>query len=126
MIFLYLVFMFLFFGIFCLRSVYFSSVSCVKIVSTDSTYIDYYVVPIKPSKKFFKSLASGSPSSFVNLGNGYFAFYVSNSDDTTLIYNDFEFTSDVYIFNVSRLGRYKSIDLSDRCLNDIIKKFKGV
>lgn len=125
MIYLLLCAFFLLFGLVCLRLVYLSSISCVKIVSTDSTYIDYYVLPVKPSKKFFKALSAGLPSSFVSLGNGYIAYYVSDSD-ACLTYNDFEFTSTVYVFKVSRFGRYKSIDLSDRCLNDIIKKFKGV
>ena len=113
------------FGLFFMRSVYLSSISCVKIVSTDHTYIDYLVVPVKPSKKFFNALSAGLPSSFVSLGNGYYAYYVDDSD-ICLTYNDFEFSSVVCIFKRSRFGRYVSIDLSDRCLNDIIKKFKGV
>lgn len=126
MIYLLLCFLFILFGLIFLRSVYFSSVSCVKILSTDHTYIDYLVIPVKPTKKFFKSLSAGLSSSFVSLGNGYVAFYVVDSDDTCLTFNDFEFTSTVYVFKVSKFGRYKSVDLADRCLNDTIKKFKGV
>lgn len=125
MIYLFLVFFCLLFGLFFLRSVYLSPISTVKIVSTDHTYIDYIVIPVNPNKKFFKSISSGLSSSFVSLGNGYFAYYVNDSD-VCLTYNDFEFTSDVYIFKRSAFGRYKSVDLSDRCLNDIINKFKGV
>jgi hypothetical protein len=36
------------------------------------------------------------------------------------------FNSDVYIFKRGKFGRFQSVDLSDRCLNDILKKFKGV
>lgn len=125
MIYLLLVLFFLLSGLYFIRSVYFSSLSVVKIVSTDHTYIDYLVISVKPSKKFFKSISSGLSSSFVALGNGYFAFYVDDSD-VCLSYNAFEFTSNVYIFKRSAFGRYKPVDLSDRCLNDIIKKFKGV
>lgn len=125
MIYLFLVLFCFVFGLFFLHSVYLSPISTVKIVSTDHTYIDYLVIPVKPNKKFFKSISSGLSSSFVSLGNGYYAFYVDDSD-ICLTYNDFEFTSNVYIFKRSGLGRYKSVDLSDRCLNDIINKFKGV
>jgi hypothetical protein len=113
------------FGLFFIRLVYLSSISAVKIVATDHTYIDYLVVPVKPNKKFFKSVSAGLSSSFVSLGNGYYAYYVNDSD-VCLTYNTFEFSSDVYIFKRSRFGRYSSIDLADRCLNDIINKFKGV
>lgn len=125
MIYLFLVLFFLVLGLFFIRSVYLSSISSVKIVSTDHTYIDYIVVPVKPSKKLFKALSVGLPSAFVSLGNGYYAYYVIDSD-VCLTYNDFEFSSEVYIFKRSRFGRFVSIDLADRCLNDIIKKFKGV
>ena len=97
-----------------------------QIIAISLLLLDNYVIPVKPTKQFFKSIAAGLPSSFVSLGNGFLAFYVSDPDSIDLTYNDFEFSSTVYIFRVSRLGRFKSVDLSDRCLNDTIKKFKGV
>lgn len=123
MIYLLLFLFFLVFGLLFIRSVYLSFISAVKIVVTDQSYLDYVVVPVKPNKRFFKDISRGYNSSFVSLGNGYYAFYVDDPNADTTYYNRFSFSSEVYIFKRSKFGRFKSVDLADRCLNDCIKKF---
>ena len=104
------------------RKLYFRYVTAIQIVPELSSL----VVPVKPSRAFFAAISCGSASSFVPLGSGYFAFYVAITDDDIRDlqrFNDFTFTADVYIFRRNRLGRFISVDLSDRVLADIIKKF---
>lgn len=101
---------------------YFKPITAICISDT----LDISVSPVKPTKKFFNSVSFGKSSSFVNLGNGYIAYYSEqDTGKAFLYYNDIEFNSNVYIFKRSFLGRFKSIDLSDRCLFDVLKKFKG-
>lgn len=122
MIFFVIVFLVLVFMLI-LRSIYLSDISAVKL----NCSCDVTILPVKPSKKFFRSISSGHAMSFVKLGSGYIAFYVDEAPDlVTLGYNDVYFNSDVYIFKRGCFGRFQSVDLSDRCLSDILKKFKGV
>ena len=115
----------LFFLYFLYVRVYFSPVSSVHTVFSDGTYIDYYVEPVKPGKTFFSEVSGGLPYSFVPVGNGYFILYVKEGSDSAYFsFNDLQFSSHVYIFRRGKLGRFKSVDLSDRCLYDLIKKFK--
>lgn len=104
------------------RKLYFRYVTAIQI----DHELSPLVVPVKPSRAFFAAISCGSASSLVPLGSGYFAFYVATTDDDTRDlhrFNDFTFIADVYIFRRNRLGRFTSVDLSDRVLADIIKKF---
>lgn len=102
------------------KSVYLKSLTC--LYYTDSG--DYSVVSCKPNKRFFRDF-SGSSAGFVSLGSGYIAFYsVDDPDRVFVTYSYIEFNSCVYIFKVSRFGRFKSVNLSDRCLHDILKNLK--
>lgn len=93
------------------------SVSSLLVTSSGS----YSLVPIKPNFKFLRTFSSGSPFSFVSLGSGYVALYVVTDSDSISI-SSISINSNFYIFRRSRLGRLKSVDISDRCLLDILKK----
>lgn len=81
----------------------------------------------RPCRSFYRSFSCGLPYSFVSLGNGYVALTVPGSSDQSMFYGSaaVSFSSDVIIFQRSRLGRLRSVDLSDRCLVDILSKFKS-
>lgn len=99
------------------RKFYFKPLS-VLCVSNDTKE----VIAVKPSSKWFKSVSCGRSSGFVHLGNGYYAFYVSDPDSFDIFFNSISVKSCIYVFRVSRLGRFISVDLSDRSLFDILKK----
>ena len=82
------------------------------------------LVSVKPNKRFFRNLTLGSPSSFVSLGPGYYAVNISNGDDSMILNNNITIPSGIYIFSRTKLGRFRSVDLSDRCLSDVLSKFK--
>lgn len=88
--------------------------------------LDITLISVKPTKRYFKSLSCGRASSFVSLGNGYYAYYYEQDPDRCFMqFNQISFSSNVYVFK-RRLGRFQSIDLSDRCLSDVLNKFQGV
>jgi hypothetical protein len=82
----------------------------------------YDIFCCKPSKKLFRSLSGGAPYGFVHLGSGYYAFYSTIGNNSEYHFNDVHFFSDVYIFYRKGL-KFKSVDLSDRCLISILDKF---
>lgn len=100
------------------RTVYFKSVSCVFVTKEKSS-----LVSIKPNSRFFRSVSLGRSSSFVSLGSGYFAYLVSDDSDSLSFSSLYFVPSGIYIFSRNRLGRFRSVDLSDRCLKDVISKF---
>ena len=99
--------------------VYFKAISSILIHKGKSQ-----LVSVRPSSSFFASLRS-SRSCFVSLGNGYVAWQHSGSDeDSSQGFSDLVSVDDfVYIFRI-RFGRLKGIDLSDRRLTDILKKYR--
>lgn len=101
------------------KKVYFRPIATVLISEGDSS-----VVSVKPSKAFFRSLKSQN-SCFYSLGDGYVAWQCSSSDTVQHFTDLLNVDSSVYIFRV-KLGRFRSVTLSDRKLSDLIKKFKKV
>lgn len=113
-------FFFAFFGLllFLWKRLYFRSVSVVKIDSGAAS-----VVAVKPTLGWFRNNRSAN-SGFTSLGNGYIAWQFSSSEDERLTYSEsFNFDSTVYIFR-TKFGRLCSVNLSERCLSDVLKKFK--
>ncbi len=109
-----------FFGclLFLWKRLYFRSVSVVKIQDGSAS-----VVSVKPTFGWFRNNRSVN-SGFTSLGNGYVAWQFASSEDAHLTYSDsFVFESTVYIFR-SKFGRFCSVNLSERCLSDVLKKFK--
>jgi hypothetical protein len=105
----------------CLKRLYFHPISACR-VSSDGVS----VVSVKPSSRFFKQIAGSYDIGSVRLAPGIVAYFVDRPElPGKLSFSDLTFSSDLFIFKVS-LGRFKSVDLSDRCLFDIIKKIKGV
>lgn len=99
--------------------VYFKRLTTILVTSEGNS-----VVPVIPSPGWFRQHRS-SRSCFVNLGSGFVAYQCS-SDLDDFYFSDLNVDSNVYIFR-SRFGRLFSVDLSDRRLVDILKKFnKGV
>lgn len=81
------------------------------------------LVSVRPSPAWFKQLRS-SRSCFASLGNGFVAWQCS-SDEVQQSFGDVINVEDsIYIFR-TRLGRFCSVDLSDRRLSDVLKKYKG-
>ena len=96
------------------------NVTCVKL----SRGSDPLVYPVKPNKAFFRSVSLNRRSCFVSIGNGYFAYYCEQDPHSDFVeFNQISIASEIYIFSRSRFGRFKSVDLSDRCLLDSLKKF---
>ena len=86
------------------------------------------VVSVKPTTSWFRSVASGKGSGLVHLGSGYYCFYVDGDLDKLpeLSYQECTFDYAIYIFSRNRLGRFKSIDLSNRSLIDVLKKINSL
>lgn len=119
--------LFIFFLLFVLGFlfIYFNSYKPISALVIDDS-LDVTLISVKPTKRYFKSLSCGRASSFVSLGNGYYAYYFDQDPERCFMhYNQISFNSNVYVFK-RRLGRFQSIDLSDRCLSDVLNKFKGV
>ena len=119
--------LFIFFLLFVLGFlfIYFNSYKPIAALVIDDS-LDVTLISVKPTKRYFKSLSCGRASSFVSLGNGYYAFYFEQDPNRSFVqFNQILFSSNVYVFK-RRLGRFQSIDLSDRCLTDVLNKFKGV
>lgn len=114
----FIVFVILCIPVKCYRSLYFKNITAVLIQKGKSS-----LVSLKPTKRFFRSVSLGRPSSLVSLGSGYFAFIVPGDDDL-LSFESFTFPSGIFVLYRTRFGRYKSIDVSDRCLSDVLSKFK--
>lgn len=85
------------------------------------------VVSVKPSASWFRSVASGKGSGLVHLGSGYYCFYVDGDLDKqpALSFQECTFDYAIYIFSRNRLGRFQSIDLSNRSLIDVLKKINN-
>lgn len=80
------------------------------------------IVSIRPTRSWFRSF--GDRRCFVRLKNGYVAQIVEQDPDQSFVdYAQIGLASSVYVFKRSRFGRYVSIDLSDRDVVDILKKF---
>lgn len=95
------------------------TLSCLKITSGGIVS----VIPVKPNKAFFRSVSLNRPSSFISIGSGYFIYsFLSDSSDS-ICFNNLVLSNEVYIFSKSKFGRFKSLNLSDRCLIDSLSKF---
>lgn len=101
------------------RLVYFKPISVILVKSDHSgSQLRLY----KPRE--LRSLAGGSRSGFVSLGNGYYAFYYDcMASDHSIQFNGSKFNSDIYICKRNRLGRFRSLDLSSRPLKELLDRF---
>lgn len=80
------------------------------------------LIPIKPSRKWFKSYAAGRDFSLVHLGSGYFAFYVICADQPLqLSFENVSLPPEIFILR-KRRGKFVSVDLSDKALFLLLKK----
>lgn len=80
------------------------------------------LVSVRPSPAWFKQLRS-SRSCFASLGNGFVAWQCSSDDDPQCFSDVINVEDSIYIFR-TRFGRFCSVDLSDRRLSDVLKKYK--
>lgn len=64
----------------------------------------------------------------VHLGSGYFGFFIDSDELPDLRYQigDIDFPSYVIVFKRNRFGRFVNLDLNNRVLFDIVKKFSEV
>lgn len=118
------VFLILSFVVFLVLSrLYFRSLTFLKI----SLGSDPKTVSVKPTRKWFDNVRAGRASSFVHLSGSYFAYIITPDPEVGIVkYNQISVSDEIYVFQRSRFGRFRSIDLSDRSLFDIIKKFSEV
>lgn len=117
---IFFIIVFSLFGLYLYSRVYFKPVTVIEVSPGSTT-----VRSIKPTKRYLKELSRGS-SGFVSLGNTYFAFYSYSSEAASnLTFDNVTFEGPIYIFSRKFL-RFRSIDLHDRALNDIIKKINEV
>lgn len=100
------------------KRVYFKPISVVKL-STNSEPI---VITVKPNKKWFRSLGSGSPVGIVRLSSDILCIYVDKPGEPCLAFNGYTFTGSVYLLRYSKF-KFASVDLSDRVLSDCLQKF---
>lgn len=102
------------------RLVYFRPISVILVKSDHSgSQLRLY----RPGE--LRSLAAGSRSGLVSLGNGFFAFFIDClASDQIIEFNGSKFNSDIIICYRNRLGRFKSIDLSSRPLKELLDRFK--
>lgn len=107
---------------FLFQRVYFSPVTCGVVVPGSS---DVSLECVTPNKKWFREVFKDLPVGCVKLGSNIYGYYCqpSKSEDVGIKYNIYNFPSTVFIFNRSRLGKLRSIDLSSRFVSDILKKF---
>lgn len=105
------------------RSFYVRPVAALRIRDGSSTLISIY-----PTKKTFRELKKGLSSSMVHLGSGYFGFFIDSDELPDLRYQigDIDFPSYVIVFKRNRFGRFVNLDLNNRVLFDIVKKFSEV
>ena len=101
------------------RLVYFKPISVILVKSDHSCS---QLRLFKPGE--LRSLAAGSRSGFVALGNGFYGFFVDAFSESTLTFNGSSFNSDIYICKRNRLGRFKSLDLSSRPLKELLDRIK--
>ena len=80
------------------------------------------LVSVRPSPAWFKELRS-SRSCFVSLGNGFVAWQCSSEEVQQSFGDVINVEESIYIFR-TRLGRFCSVNLSDRRLTDLLKKYK--
>lgn len=101
------------------RTIYFKPISVILVKSDHSgSQLRLY----KPRE--LRSLAGGSRSGFVPLGNGYYAFYYDClASDHSIQFNGSKFNSDIYICKRNGLGRFRSLDLSSRPLKELLDRF---
>ena len=100
------------------KRVYFKPISVVKL----STTAEPSVITVKPNKKWFRSLGSGSPVGIVRLSSDILCIYVDKPGDPRLAFKGYTFTGDVYLLRFSKF-KFASVDLSDRVLADCLSKF---
>lgn len=95
--------------------------SCISVLSIhrDNTR---HAVPVKPTRSYFRDFSSGSNYSLISLGSGYFALYCDH-EENVIDHSGVSIPSEVVIMRKNKFGRFSSVDLSDRCLFDILKKF---
>lgn len=105
------------------RSFYVRPVAALRIRDGSSTLISIY-----PTKKTFRELKKGSNSSLVHLGSGYYGFYIDFEElpELRYVFACINFPSCVLIFKRNRFGRFVNLDLNNRVLFDIVKKFSEV
>ncbi len=102
------------------RKVYLFPLSALRIDSN----LEKSFVSVRPSKAFYRQFGNGLPVSSVVAKAGYVILAAPGSSDTPILYDSsVSFSSPVIILRRSRFGRYRSIDLSDRCLTDVLTKF---
>lgn len=100
------------------RSTYFRPVSVVLVKNNGSE-----VMSIKPTRTWFRNQSRGLPYGFVHLSSSFYAFYVNDPSESLRIQLvNAELPSPIYVFQKGRFGKFVSVDLSDRCLNDLISK----
>lgn len=116
----FLIFSFLF-AFLALRSfVYFKPVSVLRVDPSGSSY----VVSLKPNRRWFRSLAAGGLKvGTVRLSSSIVAVYTVSDDPDSLSFGSVCFVGSIYLLRSSRF-KYKSIDLSDRSVSDVLSKFK--
>ncbi len=102
------------------RTIYFRPISVILVKSDHSgSQLRLY----KPRE--LRSLAAGSRSGYVALGNGFYAFFIDClASDQVIEFNGSKFNSDIIICSRNRLGRFKSIDLGSRPLKELLDRFK--
>lgn len=105
------------------RSYYIRPVAALRVRDGKSTLISIY-----PTKKTFRELKKGLSSSMVHLGSGYFGFFIDSDELPDLRYQigNIDFPSYVIVFKRNRFGRFVNLDLNNRVLFDIVKKFSEV
>lgn len=81
---------------------------------------------IRPSKAFYREFGGGYPVSSITTKGGYCILFVPGVSDYRLYYSNnlMCFRSNVILLKRSKFGRFRSVDLSDRCLFDILSQFK--
>lgn len=100
------------------KRVYFNPISVLKL-SSDCVPS---VICVKPNKKWFRSLGSGSPVGILRLASDILCIYVDKPGEACLAFDHYTFTGTVYLIRYSKF-KFASVDLSDRVLCDCLKKF---
>lgn len=103
------------------RKIYFKRISCILIPGDCSGPV---VVSVKLGRRWFRQIGCGARSGCVSLGSNIKAVYFDrvNGDELIHIYKGVALSGDVYLFKSGFLGKFKSIDLSDRFVIDIVNK----
>lgn len=106
------------------KRVYFKPISAVLI----SPSIGVTISTFRPSRRFFRGFGAGFPVSFVRIAKDVMVVHVDNvdMDVPAHLFGKMFFKGDIYLVKVGFLGRFGSVDLSDRRLSSIISNFERV